>query len=96
MQLTLDLPDELVDRLEISPGSMPLHVIETLTVSAYQAGQITSAEVGRILGMPSRWEVDAFLKAHQAYLHYDEADLAQDLDTLRQLRWSTTDQGEAV
>jgi predicted HTH domain antitoxin len=86
MQLTLDLPDELVDRLAIAPNSMSRHVLETLTVAAYQAERITSAEVGRILGMASRWEVDAFLKAHQAYLHYDEADLAQDLDTLRQLR----------
>jgi predicted HTH domain antitoxin len=86
MQLTLDLPDELVDRLVIAPNSISRHVLETVTVTAYQAEQITSAEVGRILGMASRWEVDAFLKAHQAYLHYDEVDLAQDLDTLRQLR----------
>jgi predicted HTH domain antitoxin len=86
MQLTLELPDELVDRLEIAPNSMSRHVLETLTVVAYQAERITSAEVGRILGMASRWEVDAFLKAHQAYLHYDETDLAQDLDTLRQIR----------
>jgi Uncharacterised protein family (UPF0175) len=86
VQLTLYLPDELVDRLAIAPDSMSRHVLETLTVAAYQAERITSAEVRRILGLASRWEVDGFLKAHGAYLHYDEVDLAQDLDTLRQLR----------
>ncbi len=57
MQLILDLPDELVDRLAIAPNSISRHVLETLTVAAYQAERITSAEVGRILGMASRWEV---------------------------------------
>jgi hypothetical protein len=44
MQLTLELPDELVDRLEIAPNSMSRHVLETLTVVAYQAERITSAK----------------------------------------------------
>jgi hypothetical protein len=44
MQLTLDLPDELVDRLVIAPNSISRHVLETVTVTAYQAEQITSAE----------------------------------------------------
>jgi predicted HTH domain antitoxin len=86
MQITIEVPDELAERL-LGNEPLPLsrQVLEALTVEAYKAERLTSAEVVRILGF-SRWEVDAFLKQHQAYLHYDEADLAQDLETLSQLR----------
>ena len=47
-------------------------------IQAYQTEKITHAEVGRILGLPSRWAVDAFLKQYNADLHYDEADLECD------------------
>jgi predicted HTH domain antitoxin len=86
MQITIEVPDELAERLlgnEHSPLSR--QVLEVLAVEAYKADRLTSAEVGRILGL-SRWEVDAFLKQHQAYLHYDETDLEQDIETLSQLR----------
>jgi chromosome segregation and condensation protein ScpB len=68
MQITIEVPDELAERLlgnEHSPLSR--QVLEVLAVEAYKADRLTSAEVGRILGL-SRWEVDAFLKQHQAYL----------------------------
>jgi predicted HTH domain antitoxin len=86
MQITIEVPDELAERLlgnEHSPLSR--QVLKVLAVEAYKADRLTSAEVGRILGL-SRWEVDAFLKQHQAYLHYDETDLEQDIETLSQLR----------
>jgi predicted HTH domain antitoxin len=60
-------------------------VLETLVVEAYKAEYLTSAEVGRILGL-SRFEVDAFLKHHQAYLPYSILDFNQDIETLNQLR----------
>jgi predicted HTH domain antitoxin len=83
MQITLDLPDELLQHF--NPNQLPREILEALAMQAYQTEKITRAEVGRILGLPSRWVVDAFLKEHNAYLHYDEADLANDRETLRQL-----------
>jgi predicted HTH domain antitoxin len=84
MQITIDLPDELVQHF--NRDHLSREILEALVVQAYQAEKITSAEVGRILGLPSRWAVDAFLKQHHAALHYDEADLERDRATLRQLR----------
>lgn len=84
MQITIDLPDELVQHY--NQNNLPHQILEALVVRAYQSEKITSAEVGRILGLPSRWAVDAFLKEHHADLHYDEADLERDRETLRQLR----------
>ncbi len=85
MQITIDIPDELAEQLIKSDRPISRHILEALTVEAYKTERITSAEVGRILGL-SRWQVDAFLKQHQAYLHYSIEDLEQDIKTLRQLR----------
>ena len=84
MQITLDLPDELVQHF--NHDLLARKILEALVVQTYQAEKITSAEVGRILGLSSRWAVDAFLKQHNADLHYDESDLERDRETLRQLR----------
>lgn len=84
MQITIDLPDELVQHF--NRDYLNREIVEALVVQAYQTEKITSAEVGRILGFSSRWAVDTFLKQHNADLHYDEADLERDRETLRHLR----------
>ena len=84
MEITLNLPDKLVQHF--NQNHLAREILEALTVQAYQAQKITSAEVGQILGLPSRWAVDSFLKQYHADLHYDEVDLASDCETLRQLR----------
>ncbi len=84
MQITIDLPDELVQHFNSS--RLAHEILEALVVQAYQTEKITSAEVGRILGLPSRWSVDAFLKQHNADLHYDEFDLESDHETIGQIR----------
>jgi len=84
MQFTLNLPDELVQHF--NPDNLDREILEALAVQAYRTEKITKAEVGRILGLSSRWTVDAFLNQHKVDLHYDEVDLEHDRETLRQLR----------
>ncbi|MDX2240410.1 MAG: UPF0175 family protein [Leptolyngbyaceae cyanobacterium bins.302] len=84
MQIIIDLPDELIQHF--SYDRLPHEILEALVIQAYQTEKITRAEVGRILGLPSRWSVDAFLKQHNVDLHYDEADLEHDRTTLKQLQ----------
>jgi predicted HTH domain antitoxin len=82
MQITIELPDELARQLEASLGNLNRRAMESLIVEAYNLKILSAAEVQRILKLPSHLATDAFLKQHGAYLHYTEADLAQDLDTL--------------
>jgi predicted HTH domain antitoxin len=88
MQITLNLPDELVQHF--NRDRLAREILEALVIQSYQVEKITSAEVGRILELPSRWAVDAFLKQHKANLHYDETDLERDRETLSQLRAKST------
>ena len=82
MQITIDIPDEYIQYLEPSLATLPQQVLETLVVDAYKAQRLTQAEVGRILKL-NRFEVDAFLKQHQAYLHYTIDDFNQDLQAIK-------------
>lgn len=86
MQITIEIPDELAQQLNCDRPALERQLLEALVVQGYQSEQLTSAEVGRILNLPSRWAVESFLKQHHADLHYDESDLEDDRATLRQLR----------
>ena len=56
-----------------------------LAVEGYRSGKLTHAQVGRILGIDYRFDVDAFLKQRGAYLDYTLEDLERDRETARQL-----------
>jgi len=86
MQISVTLPDDIAQRLQQQWGNLPNHIMEMLVVQAYRSEAITRAEVGQLLGISSRFEVDAFLKQANAYLHYDEADFEQDMKTMENLR----------
>ncbi len=85
MQITIEIPDELLYQIQTDHPDLSRHILENLVVEAYKAEKITGAEVGRILNLPSRFAVDDFLKVHEAYLHYTESDLEEDIKTLHQL-----------
>jgi len=86
MQITIEIPDDIAQRLTQQVDNLPRRALESVVIEAYRAELITSAEVGRILELDSRWDVDAFLKQADAYLPYTEGDLEQERETLRQLR----------
>ena len=49
-------------------------------------GEISGYELRLMLGIPSRLELEAFLKTHGVYLEYTEEDLVHDAETSRQLK----------
>ena len=85
MQITLDIPDILASRVQDQWDNLPEKVLEMLVAEAYKSELITHAEVGRILNLPHRLQVDAFLKQAGVYINYEIEDFEQDLETLEQL-----------
>ena len=85
MDVLLQVPDDIVERLQAQLEDLPRRALESLAADFYRARLLTSAEVQRMLGFQTRWETDAFLKEEEAYLRYSAADLDQDIETLRQL-----------
>jgi predicted HTH domain antitoxin len=85
MEVLLNVPDDIVEKLRESWTDLPARALKTLAAEAYRSGALTVSEVQRMLGLSSRWETDAVLKREGAYLQYSEKDLEQDIATTRRL-----------
>ena len=86
MEIAISLPDDLGTQLAEHWKDLSRHTLEALAADAYRQGVFSSAEVQRILGLPSRFEVARFLKEAGVSIAYDEADLEADRRTWNELR----------
>ena len=83
MNVAIELPEDIARHLAQNWGNLPRRTLEAVAIEAYRAGVLTEAQVQKMLGLPSRWEVDRMLKQAHAYLDYTEEDLAGDIEALR-------------
>ena len=80
MQITLEIPDELAATLA-HPGENPARVaLEAIGIEAYRQRRLTGYQLRILLGIPSRFEFDGFLKEHQVE-KYTAEDFDHDLAT---------------
>ena len=83
MQITIELPDDIVNQLK--SVNVSRRVLELIAADYYRQGRIGASEVRQILNFSSRWETYEFLKREKAYLPYTEDDLEQDVQAIRNL-----------
>jgi hypothetical protein len=85
VQATLEIPNELFAAFS-APGREPSRgVFEALALEAYRERKLTTAQLRRILGFETRYELDGFLKAHQVWLEYAAEELERDREAHRKL-----------
>jgi hypothetical protein len=85
MQITIELPEDIVVRLESKWKDVPRAALESLALEAYRSRALTAAQVRRLLVFETQMQVDAFLKEHEIF-DYSAVDFEQDRETLRDLR----------
>ena len=84
MEITISVPDEFAVPL-IPPGQEPSRAaLEALALDAYRQRRMTGYELRTLLGISSRYELDALLKEHKIE-KYTIEDFEQDLATLSDL-----------
>ena len=82
MRLTLDLPDELSADLAASGHQdLPRAALEAIAIEAYRERNLSTAQLRRLLGFETRYELDGFLKQHEVWLEYSWEDLERDRET---------------
>jgi Uncharacterised protein family (UPF0175) len=65
MTVTLEIADEFAALLT-QPGQPPSRTaLEAWGLEAYRQRRLSEFQLRTLLGIPSRWELDAFLKQHQ-------------------------------
>lgn len=81
MQIIFEIPDDLAPPL-LPPGQDPARVaLEAMALEAYREQRLTGFQLRSLLGIPSRFELDGFLKEHRIE-KYTREDFEQDLASL--------------
>src|SRR5262245_6328289 len=70
MRIWLDLPDDLVSQLGDRGEDLSRSALEALAIDAYRMQRLTSHQLCELLKIPSRDELDRFLKRHGVPLEY--------------------------
>jgi predicted HTH domain antitoxin len=85
MEVTISLPEDISESLQGRWGNVPRHALEAIAVEGYRTGALTETQVRRLLGLETRFEIHGLLKEHKVPLHYNQADLEEDLASHRSL-----------
>ena len=78
MRIWLDLPDDVVGQLAEEGRDLSRTALEALAIDAYRTSRITAHQLCRLLEIPSRYELDGFLKQHAVPLEYSIEDFERE------------------
>ena len=83
MTVTVSLPDELLSQ---DDNEISRKVLEQVALDGFRSGQLTTAQVRRILGFESRFEVYDFLAAHGVpWVNYSVEDAERERALLKKV-----------
>lgn len=80
MAIQIDIPEDVLDSARLSPEELKIE----LAVALYAAGRLSIGKARELAGL-SLWQFRQLLASRAIATHFDENDLAQDIDTLRKL-----------
>jgi len=78
VRIWLDLPDSAVGQLAEEGRDLSRTALEALAIDAYRTHRITAHQLCRLLEIPSRYELDGFLKRHGVPLEYSIDDFERE------------------
>jgi len=85
MNVTVQIPDDLAKRLGASGDDLSRRALDGFALEEYKADHITKAELRRMLGLETRYELDGFLKVHGVVADVSIDDLRRDVSDLESL-----------
>ena len=85
MNVIVQIPDDLAQRLTAAGGDLSRRALEALAVEEYKHDRLTKPELKRLLGIETSVQLDGFLKAHDVWMNYTIDDLRREVATLEQL-----------
>ncbi len=90
MSVRLNISPEAEVALRNALGSdLGQQALEALAIEGYRSGKLSSAEVGRLLGLVDRWATNKWLADRNVPLNYSIDDLEADRRTLDRLLGKT-------
>jgi Uncharacterised protein family (UPF0175) len=81
MQLTINIHDNVTAQLQNDGGDVSRNILELAAIQGYLSKELTAYDLQKMLGFESRFEVDAFFKAHGVRRDYTLEDLERERAT---------------
>ena len=78
VRIWLDLPDTAVKQLAEEGEDLSRAALEALAIDAYRMNRITGYQLCQLLDIPSRHDLDGFLKRHGVPLEYTADDFERE------------------
>ncbi|MBX3290891.1 MAG: UPF0175 family protein [Acidobacteria bacterium] len=75
MNITISLPDSIAQYIGSNEEELRGRLLESFAIEGYRSEKLTAYEVGRLLGLETRMEIDEFLKKNGLFLDYTEEEL---------------------
>ena len=80
MQVHLDVPEDIAQQFAAEPGGITRAALEALAIEGVRSGKLTVHQARQMLRIPSRYEMDGFLKAHGVLMPITIEDVIKDSD----------------
>jgi hypothetical protein len=84
MNLSVEIPDEIAGSLGAG-GDLSRRILEGFALEEYKSQRISKAQLRRLLGFETRFELDGFLKAHQVEPNVTIEDLRREVQDMKSL-----------
>jgi len=85
MNVMVPIPDELAEQLTAQGGDIGRRALEALVLEEFRAGRTSKAELRKLLGLESRYEMDGFLKAHGVYEDFSAEEIHEQVRAMERL-----------
>lgn len=78
MTVTVQIPDDLAQRLSAQGGDLSRRILEMLALEEFKNGRITRPELRQMLGFETTFQIDGFLESHELWINYTAEDLERE------------------
>jgi hypothetical protein len=85
MNVIVQIPDDLAQRLTAAGGDLSRRALEALAVEEYKHDRLTKPELQRLLGIETSFQLDEFLKAHDVWIEYTMEDAERERKSLERV-----------
>ena len=85
MSLTVEIPDDVAQRLSTVGGDLSRRALEALAAEEYRQGRLHKPDLRRLLGFTTSDQIDTFLRSHEVWIEYTSEDLESERAALRRL-----------
>ena len=81
VRVQIDIPDEIACEFSELPGGLGRAAVEAVAIEGVRSGRLTEYQARVMLGIPTRYEMDGFLKSHKVFLSETLESVIRDSET---------------